>query len=105
MGGYIGPELKYAGYDKIIHYRPVPQTGFICGSIMTKWNCVMRAIFRGKALVKRRQSLQRSLKDPKVQVAAIGLAGENQVFTASIEPLQTRVRLDMGSVRSWGLNG
>jgi len=43
--------------------------------------------------------IKQELKDPKVQVAAIGLAGENRVYMASIEQGRSSAsRLGLGAV-------
>ena len=45
----------------------------------------MPPISRGKGATETAELLKKELKDPKVQVAAIGLAGENRVYMATIE--------------------
>jgi len=40
---------------------------------------------QGKGAVETQELIQQELKEPKAQVAAIGLAGENRVYFASIE--------------------
>jgi len=84
MGGYIGPELKYAGYDKIIITGQSPKLVYLWIH-NDKVELRDASHLQGKGTRETATILTKELKDPKVQVAAIGLAGENQVFTASIE--------------------
>src|SRR6185369_8648083 len=65
MGGFWAPELKLAGYDKV-EIRDASH-------------------LRGKGAIETAECLRAELKEPEAQVAAIGLAGENRVFYASIE--------------------
>jgi aldehyde:ferredoxin oxidoreductase len=48
MGGFFGPEMKYAGYDKII-LRPI---WFIYGSITTRWKFGTPLISEGKGVMR-----------------------------------------------------
>jgi benzoyl-CoA reductase subunit BamB len=53
----------------------------------------------GKGAVETQELIRRELNQPKAQVAAIGLAGENRVFTASIEQGRSSAsRLGIGAV-------
>ena len=45
----------------------------------------MPRICAARAPMKRRSFMRQELKEPNAQVAAIGLAGENRVYFASIE--------------------
>ena len=45
----------------------------------------MPPIFKGKGGPETGELIKKELKDPKAQVAAIGLAGENRVYMASID--------------------
>ena len=52
-----------------------------------------------KALLKLQELIRQELKEPNAQVAAIGLAGENRVYTASIEQGRSSAsRLGIGAV-------
>ncbi|MCL5951624.1 MAG: aldehyde dehydrogenase, partial [Chloroflexi bacterium] len=54
---------------------------------------------QGKGAVETAECIKQELDDPNVQVAAIGLAGENRVFTASIEQGRSSAsRLGIGAV-------
>ena len=84
MGSYFGPEMKYAGYDKIILKGKAP-------SLVYLWIHNDKVEIRdashlaGKGTHDTATILREELGQEKAQVAAIGLAGENRVFTASID--------------------
>ena len=52
---------------------------------MTKWKYATPLICGAKAPSKPQELIRKELNEPKAQVAAIGLAGENRVYMASIE--------------------
>ncbi len=84
MGGFFAPELKYAGYDKLILRGKAPDLVYV-------WIHNDKVEIRdathlaGKGAIETAEILRKELKEPRAQVAAIGLAGENRVFFASIE--------------------
>ncbi|MDP7111726.1 MAG: aldehyde ferredoxin oxidoreductase N-terminal domain-containing protein, partial [Myxococcota bacterium] len=84
MGGFWAPELKYAGYDKVILRGKSAELVYI-------WIHDDKVEIRdashlaGRGSVETANLLREELDDPKVQIASIGLAGENRVFFASIE--------------------
>jgi len=84
MGGFWAPELKYAGYDKVIIRGKSPELVYL-------WIHNDRVEIRdashlsGKGSVETGELIKQELKEPNAQVAAIGLAGENRVYFASIE--------------------
>ena len=84
MGGFFAPELKYAGYDKVILRGRSPDLVYIW---INNDQVEIRdaSHLQGKGAVETAEILRRELKEPKAQVAAIGLAGENRVYFASIE--------------------
>jgi len=84
MGGFWAPELKYAGYDKVIVRGKSPKPVYLWIH-NDKVEIRDAAHLRGKGAVETQDLIRRELKEPKAQVAAIGLAGENRVFFASIE--------------------
>jgi len=84
MGGFWAPELKYAGYDKVILRGKSPDLVYLWIH-NDKVEIRDATHLRGKGAVETAEMIQQELKDPKVQVAAIGLAGENRVYFASIE--------------------
>jgi aldehyde:ferredoxin oxidoreductase len=84
MGGWFGPELKFAGYDKIIIRGMSP--GLVYLYINNDIVEIRDAEhLQGKGCQETAALLQQELKDPKIQVAAIGLAGENRVLMATID--------------------
>jgi benzoyl-CoA reductase subunit BamB len=98
MGGFWAPELKYAGYDKIIFRGKSP-------SLVYLWIHNDKVEIRdashlhGKGAVETQELIRKELKEPNAQVAAIGLAGENRVYTASIEQGRSSAsRLGLGAV-------
>ncbi len=98
MGGFFAPELKYAGYDKIIFRGKSPNPVYIWIN-NDKVEIRDAAHMKGKGAVETAEIIKRELKEPNAQVAAIGLAGENRVFTASIEQGRSSAsRLGVGAV-------
>ncbi len=98
MGGFWAPELKYAGYDKVIFRGKSPKLVYIWIN-NDKVEIRDAEHLRGKGAVETQELIRQELNDPKVQVAAIGLAGENRVFMASIEQGRSSAsRLGIGAV-------
>ncbi len=84
MGGFWAPELKHAGYDKVIFRGKSPNLVYLWIN-NDKVEIRDAAHLQGKGAVETQEMIRQELKEPKAQVAAIGLAGENRVYTASIE--------------------
>jgi benzoyl-CoA reductase subunit BamB len=84
MGGFWAPELKYAGYDKVIFRGKSPKLIYVWIH-NDKVEIRDAAHLQGKGAVETQELIRQELKEPNAQVAAIGLAGENRVYTASIE--------------------
>lgn len=84
MGGFFGPEMKHAGYDKIIFRGKAPDLVYLYIHD-DKVEVRDATHLRGKGCTETGDILKKELKDDRVQVAAIGLAGENRVYTASID--------------------
>lgn len=98
MGGFWAPELKYAGYDKVILRGKSPELIYIWIN-GDKVELRDASHLKGKGAVETQELIKKELKDPNVQVCAIGLAGENRVFTASIEQGRSSAsRLGIGAV-------
>jgi benzoyl-CoA reductase subunit BamB len=98
MGGFLAPELKYAGYDKVI-FRGKSSNLVYLYINNDKVELRDASHLRGKGAVETAAMIKEELKDPKVQVAAIGLAGENRVYMASIEQGRSSAsRLGLGAV-------
>jgi benzoyl-CoA reductase subunit BamB len=84
MGGFWAPELKYAGYDKVILRGRSPDLVYLWID-NDKVELRDAAHLQGRGAVETAELLKEELKEPRAQVAAIGLAGENRVYFASIE--------------------
>jgi aldehyde:ferredoxin oxidoreductase len=84
MGGFFGPEMKHAGYDKIIISGKASELVYLYIH-NDKVEIRDAAHLQGLGCTECGDVLKKELKDDKVQVAAIGLAGENRVYTASID--------------------
>ena len=84
MGGFLAPELKYAGYDKVIFRGKSPNLVYLWIN-NDKVEIRDASHLRGKGAVETQELIRKELKEPNAQVAAIGLAGENRVYFASIE--------------------
>ncbi|MHB8110907.1 MAG: aldehyde ferredoxin oxidoreductase N-terminal domain-containing protein [Syntrophorhabdaceae bacterium] len=98
MGGFFAPELKYAGYDKIILRGKSPSLVYIWIN-NDKVEIRDAAHLKGKGAVETQELIKKELNQPNAQVAAIGLAGENKVFMASIEQGRSSAsRLGLGAV-------
>lgn len=99
LGGYWGPELKYAGYDSIIIKGKSPKPVYIAinnDSVEVK----DASHIWGMDTYKTQDALQAELGDPEVEVVCIGPGSENRVAYGSI---QTRMgnaagRTGMGTV-------
>ncbi|HBR22479.1 MAG TPA: aldehyde dehydrogenase, partial [Nitrospiraceae bacterium] len=98
MGGFFAPELKHAGFDKIIFRGKSPNLVYIWID-NDKVEIRDAAHLRGKGAVQTAEIIKKELNQPNAQIAAIGLAGENRVFTASIEQGRSSAsRLGVGAV-------
>lgn len=99
MGGYWGPELKYAGYDSIIIKGKASEPVYI--SINNDDIEVKDAPhIWGMDTYRTQDVIQSELEDPEIEVVCIGPGGENGVAYGSV---QTRMgnaagRTGMGTV-------
>jgi benzoyl-CoA reductase subunit BamB len=84
MGGFWAPELKYAGYDKVIFRGKSPNLVYLWIN-NDKVEIRDASHLHGKGAGETAELIRQELKEPKAQVAGIGLAGENRVYMASIE--------------------
>ena len=98
MGGFWAPELKYAGYDKVIIRGKSPKLIYLWIN-NDKVEIRDASHLRGKGAGETAELIRQELKEPNAQVAAIGLAGENRVYMASIEHGRSSAsRLGIGAV-------
>ena len=84
MGGFWAPELKYAGYDKVILRGKSPELVYLWIKD-DKVEIRDASHLKGKGAVETASLICAELNEPKAEVAAIGMAGENRVYFASIE--------------------
>ncbi len=98
MGGFWAPELKYAGYDKVILRGKSPDLVYLWIN-NDKVEIRDASHLQGKGATETAKLIRQELNEPKAQVAAIGLAGENRVYFASIEQGRSSAsRLGIGAV-------
>jgi len=98
MGGFLAPELKHAGYDKVIFRGKSPDLVYLWIH-NDKVEIRDATHLKGKGAVETQELIRQELKETNAQVAAIGLAGENRVYTASIEQGRSSAsRLGIGAV-------
>ncbi len=98
MGGFWGPELKHAGYDKVIIRGKAPDLVYLYINDDTV-EIRDATQYRGLGTFETASLLRQELDDPHVQVSSIGLAGEHKVFFASIEQGRSSAsRLGMGAI-------
>jgi len=98
MGGFWAPELKYAGYDKVVFRGKSPNLVYLWIH-NDKVEIRDASHLHGKGAVETQELIRQELKEPNAQVAAIGLAGENRVYLASIEQGRSSAsRLGLGAV-------
>ncbi|RLB91498.1 MAG: aldehyde dehydrogenase [Deltaproteobacteria bacterium] len=84
MGGFFAPELKYAGFDKVILRGKSSNLVYLWINNDTV-EIRDASHLKGKGSLETAEAIKKELKQPKAQVAAIGMAGENRVLYASIE--------------------
>ena len=98
MGGFWGPELKHAGYDKVIIRGKSPELVYLWIHD-DKVEIRDASHLRGLGTLESAEAIRQELNDPKAQVASIGLAGEHRVFFASIEQGRSSAsRLGLGAI-------
>jgi len=97
FGGFFGPELKQAGYDKIVIRGKSPNLVYLWIH-NDKVEIRDASHLHGKGCLETAALIQQELKQPKAQVAAIGLAGENRVYMATIEHAPSSASRGVGSV-------
>ncbi len=83
-GWFWAPELKYAGYDKVILRGKSSDLVYLYIN-NDKVEIRDASHLKGKGAIETAEIIKKELDEPRAQVAAIGLAGENRVYYASIE--------------------
>lgn len=99
MGGYWGPELKYAGYDSLIVSGKADKPVYLAINNETVEIRDADGIW-GLDTYKTQDAIRNDLQDPEAEILCIGPAGENMIAYASV---QTRIgnaagRTGMGTV-------
>ena len=97
FGGFWGPELKHAGYDKVIIRGRSPELVYLYIH-NDKVEIRDARHLAGKGTLETAELIKEELNDPRVQVAAIGLAGENRVYMASIEHYNSSASRGVGHI-------
>jgi aldehyde:ferredoxin oxidoreductase len=97
FGGFFGPELKHAGYDKIVIRGRAPGPVYLWIN-NDKVELRDAAHLQGRGALETATLITEELKNRNVQVAAIGLAGENRVYMATIEHSNSSASRGVGSV-------
>jgi benzoyl-CoA reductase subunit BamB len=88
MGGFWAPELKYAGYDNVIIRGKSPDLVYLWIN-NDKVEIRDASHLKGRGAIETTELIKQELKEPGAQVAAIGLAGENRVYFASLEQVRS----------------
>ena len=84
MGGMFGPELKMAGWDRIVLRGKAPDLVYI--AIRNDKVEIRDAThLRGKGMYDTARLIKEELKDERAWVATIGPAGEHRAYLASID--------------------
>ncbi len=97
FGGFWGPELKHAGYDKLILTGKADDLVYIW--INNDQVEIRDAThLRGKGSLETGAILKEEVGDPKAQVVAIGKAGETRVFMATMEHANSSASRGVGVI-------
>ncbi len=98
-GGQFGAEMKLTGFDQIIISGKADNLMYlmISDSEVEFIDCPQ---YKGKTIVDVTQDIRKEKRDFSIQVAAIGVAGENQVLFSTVVSSGNRVngRTGMGAV-------
>ncbi len=98
MGGFWGPELKHAGYDKVVIRGKSPELVYLWIHD-DKVEIRDASHFKGLGTLETAELIRQELAEPHAAVASIGLAGESKVWFASIEQGRSSAsRLGMGAI-------
>jgi len=82
-GGYLGAEMKFAGYDMIIFEGKAKKPTYLC-LINDKAELCDASEIWGTSVWDTDAWLKTRHQDPQMHVAAIGIAGENEVLYSCI---------------------
>jgi aldehyde:ferredoxin oxidoreductase len=97
MGGFLGTEMKHAGYDAIVVRGKAPKLVYLW--INNDEIQIRDAThLQGKGIHETQAAIKEELRDDKIQVATIGLAGENRVYMANVGHSSASASRMVGSV-------
>jgi aldehyde:ferredoxin oxidoreductase len=97
MGGFWGPELKFAGYDRIVIRGKSPDLVYLWIN-NDKVEIRDATHLKGKGSQETTRIIREELGQDKAQVASIGLAGENRVYMASVNHSQSSAARMVGVI-------
>ena len=97
FGGFFGPELKHAGYDKIVIRGKASKLVYLWIH-NDKVEIRDASHLAGKGALETSALLKEEVGQSEAQVAAIGLAGENRVFMATIEHANSSASRGVGVI-------
>ncbi len=97
FGGFFGPEMKHAGYDKIVIRGKAPDLVYLWID-NDKVEIRDATHMQGKGALETGAMIKEELREPNAQVAAIGLAGENRVYLATIEHANSSASRGVGVI-------
>jgi aldehyde:ferredoxin oxidoreductase len=97
FGGFWGPELKHAGYDKIVIRGKSTDLVYLWIH-NDKVEIRDARHLQGKGALETGALIQKELKQPKAQVVAIGLAGENRVYLSTMEHANSSASRGVGVI-------
>ncbi len=98
-GGFFGPEMKYAGFDFIIIHGRSPKPVYL---FLRDGEAELRDASHlwGRETHETTDIIREELRDPSIEVSAIGPAGENQVLYGciTVDYYRAAGRTGMGAV-------
>ena len=97
FGGFFGPELKHAGYDKIVIHGKASSLVYLWID-NDKVEIRDAGHLRGKGALETGALIKRELGQPEAQVVAIGMAGENRVYMATMEHANSSASRGVGVI-------
>ncbi|NWF97217.1 MAG: aldehyde ferredoxin oxidoreductase family protein [Candidatus Thorarchaeota archaeon] len=99
VGGFMGPELKYAGYDMLV-VSGKAESPVVISILDDDADLLPADNLWGMTTAEVTAAIKKSRRDPDVQVAAVGPAGERLVRFASVIVNNARAagRTGMGAV-------
>lgn len=84
MGGYWGPELKFAGYDHLLITGKASKPVYL--AIENDEVAILEAEHLwGRDTYVTQELIKKELKDPEYQVLCIGPSGENQIVYSTVQ--------------------